>query len=174
MRRIDEILALPHMADDFKSQEVPPSDDDSWLYSGEDELNTALQERQKELELYTSKLKSKQKSDESQDTGPSAGKSFDDFDPRDMADTMKTFVHKVSSYKGAEVPENRLVYLCLYLFLLQVYILILSIYIHTCIHIWDFFFLYKVSIFVLMSHKFLVSGIVGFFFLDSDLKTFLC
>ncbi|KAJ4714559.1 putative SGT1 protein [Melia azedarach] len=107
VRRIDEILALPHMADDFKSQEVPPSDDDSWLYSGEDELNTALQERQKELELYTSKLKSKQKSDESQDTGPSAGKSFDDFDPRDMADTMKTFVHKVSSYKGAEVPENR-------------------------------------------------------------------
>ena len=57
MRRIDEILALPMSADDFKDQELPPSDDDSWLYDGEDELNAALQERQKEMELYNSKRK---------------------------------------------------------------------------------------------------------------------
>lgn len=107
VRHIDEILALPHSANDFRSQEVPPSDDDSWLYSGEDELNSALQEREKELELYNSKLKSKQKSKESQDSGPSSSKDFDDFDPRGIAKTMQAFVHKVSSYKGAEVPENR-------------------------------------------------------------------
>ncbi|MCD7467354.1 hypothetical protein HAX54_004761 [Datura stramonium] len=35
VRRIDEILALPESADDFKDQELPPSDDDSWLYGGE-------------------------------------------------------------------------------------------------------------------------------------------
>jgi hypothetical protein len=29
----------------------------------------------------------------------------------DIAKTMQAFVHKVSSYKGAEVPEDRLVYL---------------------------------------------------------------
>lgn len=107
VRRIDEILALPHSANDFRSQEVPPSDDDSWLYSGEDELNSALQEREKELELYNSKLKSKHKPKEPQDIGPSSSKDFDDFDPRDIAKTMQAFVHKVSSYKGAEVPENR-------------------------------------------------------------------
>jgi hypothetical protein len=46
VRRIDQILALPHLVDDFKGQEVPPFDDDSWLYNGEDELNYALLERQ--------------------------------------------------------------------------------------------------------------------------------
>ncbi|KAJ0097631.1 hypothetical protein Patl1_28332 [Pistacia atlantica] len=107
VRRIDEILALLHSAEDFKGQNVPPSDDDSWLYNGEDELNSALQERQKELELYNSELRDKQKSKESQDTGSSSGKNLDDFDLGGLAKTMQAFVHKVSSYKGAEVPENR-------------------------------------------------------------------
>ncbi|KAJ0040144.1 hypothetical protein Pint_27695 [Pistacia integerrima] len=107
VRRIDEILALPHSAEDFKGQNVPPSDDDSWLYNGEDELNSALQERQKELELYNSELRDKHKSKESQDTGSSSGKNLDDFDLGGLAKTMQAFVHKVSSYKGAEVPENR-------------------------------------------------------------------
>lgn len=124
MRRIDEILALPHSVNDFRSQEVPPSDDDSWLYSGEDELNSTLKEREKELELYNSKLKSKQKSNESQDSGPSSSKDIDDFDPRDIAKTMQAFVHKISSYKGAEVPENRLVCPYIYPLLQQVYMLI--------------------------------------------------
>ncbi|KAK0603902.1 hypothetical protein LWI29_009917 [Acer saccharum] len=105
---IDEILALPHSADDFSAQEVPPSDDDSWLYSGEEELNSALQERQNELELYNLKQKNKQKPKESQDNGgPSTSTNVDDFDLGDIAKTMQAFVHKVSSYKGAEVPENR-------------------------------------------------------------------
>ena len=45
VRRIDEILALPHSVDDFKDQEVPPSDDDSWLYGGEEELNSVLMDK---------------------------------------------------------------------------------------------------------------------------------
>jgi hypothetical protein len=109
VRRIDEILSLPHLADDFKGQEVPPSDDDSWLYNGEDELNSALLERQKEMDLYNSKRKKKQKGNE--DTGPSSSSNVDEAALGDIAKTMQAFVHKVSSYKGAEVPEDRLVYL---------------------------------------------------------------
>lgn len=109
MRRIDEILALPYSEDEFKGQEIPPSDDDSWLYTGEDELNSALLERQKELELYNAKHKSKQKSKVQQDNGESCSADFDEFDPTEIAKTMKAFVSKVSSYKGAEVPENRFV-----------------------------------------------------------------
>ncbi|XP_030444511.2 protein ecdysoneless homolog isoform X2 [Syzygium oleosum] len=103
---IDEILALPHSADDFRNQEVPPSDDDSWLYTGEDELNSALLERQKEMELYDAMHGKKQKSKEPSDTGPS-NHSNGDCDLSNIAKTMEAFVHKVSSYKGAEIPDQR-------------------------------------------------------------------
>ncbi|KAF8018517.1 hypothetical protein BT93_H3408 [Corymbia citriodora subsp. variegata] len=106
VRCIDEILALPHSADDFRNQEVPPSDDDSWLYTGEDELNSALLERQKEMELYDAKHGKKQKSKEPSDAGP-LNHSNEDFDLSNIAKTMETFVQKVSSYKGAEVPDQR-------------------------------------------------------------------
>ncbi|XP_061349975.1 protein ecdysoneless homolog [Gastrolobium bilobum] len=107
VRRIDEILALPHSVDDFKGQVVPPSDDDSWLYNGEEELNSALMERQKEMELYDLKHKKKGKAKEDQDTGLTSGSNADEFDPGDIAKTMKAFVHTLSSYKGAEAPEDR-------------------------------------------------------------------
>lgn len=108
VRRIDEILALPHSADDFRGQELPPSDDDSWLYNGEDELNAAILERQQEMEAYNSKHKGKQKLKEHQDSGPSSER-LDDSGLGDIAKSMQAFVQKMSSYKGAEVPENRLV-----------------------------------------------------------------
>lgn len=101
VRRIDEILALPDSADDFKDQELPPSDDDSWLYDGEDELNSVLQERQKEMELYNSKRKQKSKEQD----GPS--NHSDNFDLKDISKSMQAFVTKVASYEGAEVPEDR-------------------------------------------------------------------
>lgn len=110
VKRIDEVLALPHSVDDFKGQEVPPSDDDSWLYSGEEELNSALLERQKEMELYDLKHKRKGKGKEQQDADLSSCSNANEFDPGDIAKTMQAFVHKVSSYKGAEAPENMLVY----------------------------------------------------------------
>lgn len=107
VRRIDEILAMPHSVDDFQSQEVPPSDNDSWLYDGEKDLNVALRERQKEMDLYNAKHKKKQKLKEPQDAGPSSDADFGDFGLGDIAKTMQAFVDKMSSYKGAEVPENR-------------------------------------------------------------------
>ncbi|KAM7276527.1 hypothetical protein ACFE04_018393 [Oxalis oulophora] len=105
VRCIDEILALPHSADDFKGQEVSPSDDDSWLYGAEDELNSALEERQKEMDLYYSKFQPNQKSKEAQDNGPSS--STTNFDLGDVAKNMQAFVEKLSSFEGAEVPQNR-------------------------------------------------------------------
>lgn len=119
MKRIDEILALPHSVDDFKGLEVPPSDDDSWLYNGEDELNSALQERQKEMELYNAKLKKKQKSKEPQDAGTSSHTNINDFDLGEIAKSMQQFVQKVSSYKGAEVPEDRLAHSIIFHLLLN-------------------------------------------------------
>lgn len=107
VRRIDEILALPHSPEDFRNVEVPPDDDDSWLYNGEDELNSALQERQKEMELYNKKQKHKLKPQEQKDTGHSFRKNPDQFDLGDVAKTMQAFVHKMSSYEGAEVPDSR-------------------------------------------------------------------
>lgn len=107
VRRIDEILALPYSVDDFKAQEVPPSDDDSWLYNGEEELNSALMERQKEMELYDLKQKKKGKAKKDQDDGPSSASNADEFDPSDIAKSMRAFVHTLSSYKGAEAPEDR-------------------------------------------------------------------
>lgn len=101
VQRIDEILALPESADDFKNQELPPSDDDSWLYGGEDELNAVLQERQKEMELYNSKKKQKSKEQD----GPSNGS--ENFDLKDISNSMQAFVTKVASYEGAEVPKDR-------------------------------------------------------------------
>ncbi|KAI9125442.1 hypothetical protein K1719_004058 [Acacia pycnantha] len=106
VRRVDEILALPHSVDDFKDQEVPPSDDDSWLYSGEEELNSALLERQKEMELYDLKHRKKGKGKEQQDADLSSGSNSREFDPGDITKTMQAFVHKMSSYKGAEAPES--------------------------------------------------------------------
>ncbi|CAA0831801.1 Protein SGT1 homolog [Striga hermonthica] len=107
IRRIDEVLALPHSADDFQNHELPPSDDDSWLYGGEDEFNAALQDRQKEMEIYNLEQKKKNKGKEQQEEGASAsGKDFDEYDLGGIAKSMKAFVKKISSYEGAEVPND--------------------------------------------------------------------
>lgn len=106
VRRIDEILALPYSVDEFKGQEVPPSDPDYWLYNGEEELNSALSERQKEMELFDLKHKNKGKGKKGQDNGSNA----DEFNPGDVAKLMRAFVDKVSSFEGAEAPEDRSVH----------------------------------------------------------------
>ncbi|GMI86561.1 hypothetical protein like AT5G65490 [Hibiscus trionum] len=105
VRQIDEILSLPYSADDFRNEDIPPSDDDSWLYGGEDELNSVLQDRQKEMELY--ELKHKKMSKEHQDTGASSRSKGKDFDLSELVKTMQGFIHKMSSYEGAEVPLDR-------------------------------------------------------------------
>ncbi|GAB2260803.1 hypothetical protein Droror1_Dr00011658 [Drosera rotundifolia] len=87
--------------------DVPPSDDDSWLYSGEDELNAALMERQQERDLYEQTKKSKKKGKKKDDEQTSSSRVTNNFDPVDIACSMQAFVKKVSNYQGAEVSQNR-------------------------------------------------------------------
>ncbi|TVU05675.1 hypothetical protein EJB05_48848, partial [Eragrostis curvula] len=104
VRRIDEILAVPYSADEFKGVDLPPSSDDSWLYGGEDELNAELRERQKEMEEYeASKKHRKQK----QGVSGSSKSQTDEFKLGEITESMQEFVRKMSSFEGAEVPANR-------------------------------------------------------------------
>ncbi|XP_021714014.1 protein ecdysoneless homolog [Chenopodium quinoa] len=107
VKRIDEILASSHSPDDFKDQEVPSSDDDSWLYGGEEELKSVLEERQKEMDNYEQRQKRKQKGKDKVNDDDSSNLNKDDFDLGEIAKSMKSFVQNVSSYQGAEVPDDR-------------------------------------------------------------------
>lgn len=107
VNRIDEILALPHSVDDFTNQELPHSDDDSWLYGGEDELNAALMEREKEMETHSLKHKKKTKSKDQHEDDPAGSKGFDEHDLGGIAESMQEFVKVLSSYEGAEMPQDR-------------------------------------------------------------------
>lgn len=103
VKRIDDIIAHCLVSlDEFKNQEIIPSDDDSWLYNGEDELNAALFERQQEMELYDMKNKKNK-----EDVGPSSSSNLNDYDLGDIAKSMQEFVQKMSSFEGAEVPNDR-------------------------------------------------------------------
>ncbi|MCL7028343.1 hypothetical protein MKW94_023623, partial [Papaver nudicaule] len=106
VKRIDEIFSLSHSSEEFKGLDLPPSDNDAWLYDGEDELKSAMLEREKELELYELKQKSK-KTKEKNDADHSAENVVNDSDLGDIVNSMQSFVQKVSSYEGAEVPTNR-------------------------------------------------------------------
>lgn len=105
VQRIDEILSLPYSINDFKDVELPANDDDSWMYNGEGELNLAISERQKEMETYASE----KRRDKRQNNGTTnnSGSQSNDFNLGDIAETMQAFVSKLSSFEGAEVPEDR-------------------------------------------------------------------
>ncbi|KAJ1268675.1 hypothetical protein BS78_07G152800 [Paspalum vaginatum] len=105
VRRIDEILSMPYSADEFKGTDLPPSDDDSWLYGGEDELNAELRERQKELEEYEA-VKKHRKS-QKQSVSSSSKSQGDEFKLGEITESMQEFVCKMSSFEGAEIPANR-------------------------------------------------------------------
>lgn len=115
VKRIDEILSSSHSPEDFKDQEVPLSDNDSWLYGGEEELKSVLEERQREMENYEQRQKRKQKGKDKVNDDDSSNQNKNDFDLGDVAKSMKSFVQKVSSYQGAEVPEDRFYILLNYL-----------------------------------------------------------
>ncbi|KAG8087491.1 hypothetical protein GUJ93_ZPchr0010g7383 [Zizania palustris] len=105
MRRIDEILAMPYSAEEFEGNNLPPRDDDAWLYNGEDELAAELCERQKEIEEYEA-AKQYRKSQKKNVSGSSCSQS-NEFNLGEIAESMQEFVCKMSSFEGAEVPANR-------------------------------------------------------------------
>ncbi|XP_010938622.1 protein ecdysoneless homolog [Elaeis guineensis] len=106
VQRIDEILSMPCSVDDFEGVELPPNDDDSWLYNGEDELNSAILERQKEMEIYEAERKHR-KDKRQKDIADGSSSLSDDVNLGDIVESMQAFVQKVSSFEGAEVPPNR-------------------------------------------------------------------
>ncbi|KAM3207924.1 hypothetical protein ACQJBY_062915 [Aegilops geniculata] len=105
VRRIDEILAMPYSAEDFQGINLPPSDDDSWLRNGEDELNAELQERQKEMEEYAAVKKNRKI--QKQNVSSSSSSQPSEFNLGEITESMQDFVRKMSSFEGAEVPTNR-------------------------------------------------------------------
>ncbi|CAO2163186.1 unnamed protein product [Urochloa humidicola] len=105
VRRIDEILSMPYSADEFKGDDLPPSDADSWLYGGEEELNEELRERQKELEEY--EAAKKHRKSQKQNASGSSNSQADQFKLGEITESMQDFVRKMSSFEGAEVPANR-------------------------------------------------------------------
>uniref|UniRef100_A0A0D9X8F3 Uncharacterized protein n=1 Tax=Leersia perrieri TaxID=77586 RepID=A0A0D9X8F3_9ORYZ len=105
VRRIDGILATPYSAEEFEGSDLPPSDDDSWLYNGEDELAAELRERQKEMEAYEA-AKQHRKSQKKNVSGSSSSQS-NEFNLGEITESMQEFVRKMSSFEGAEVPANR-------------------------------------------------------------------
>lgn len=108
VHRIDEILAMPYSAEDFQGINLPPSDDDSWLRNGEDELNAELHERQKEMEEYAA-VKKNRKS-QKQNVSSSSSSQPSEFNLGEITESMQEFVRKMSSFEGAEVPTNRFSY----------------------------------------------------------------
>lgn len=96
---------MPYSADEFKGVDLPPSDDDSWLYDGEEELNAELRERQKELEEY--EAAKKQRKSQKQSAPGSSKSQTDQFKLGEITESMQEFVRKMSSFEGAEVPMNR-------------------------------------------------------------------
>ncbi|KAJ3677139.1 hypothetical protein LUZ60_002863 [Juncus effusus] len=106
VRRIDEILSLPYSSDDFKSIDLPPNDDDSWLYGGEEELDSEILEREREMEEYESKKKNKKEKKKKEDIGESSS-TLNEFNLGEIAASMQEFVKKVSSFEGAEVPDDK-------------------------------------------------------------------
>lgn len=106
VQRIDEILSMSYSVDEFMGVELPPNDDDSWMYDGEEELNSAILERQKEMEVYESEKKQMKQKKGIENASSSVS---DDFNPQDITETMQAFVQKLSSFEGAEVPESRFV-----------------------------------------------------------------
>eukprot|EP00250_Pteridium_aquilinum_P017653 c23719_g1_i1 orf=225-2279(-) len=102
IQRITEILALPHLVEDFARSMELKSDDDSWLYNGEDDLKNAMLERQKEIETYElertmRKTNRKQAKDKRLE---------DDFGAEEVVRSMHAFMDKMSSYEGAELPRD--------------------------------------------------------------------
>ncbi|KAI3915979.1 hypothetical protein MKW98_004420 [Papaver atlanticum] len=90
VRRIDEIFALPHSSEEVRR-----------IYDGENELKLAMVERERERERKSQKVK------EYKDADCSAESAVNDSDLGDIVNSMQSFVQKVLSYEGVEVPTNR-------------------------------------------------------------------
>lgn len=63
-----------------------------------------------EMESYDLKQKKKHKLKEHQEGDSASGNNLDEYDLGGIAKSMQSFIEKISSYKGAEVPEDRFIF----------------------------------------------------------------
>ncbi|KAL3681383.1 hypothetical protein R1sor_024339 [Riccia sorocarpa] len=104
VKRTDELLSLPHAPDDFADAEQEEPDSDNWLYDGEKELTAAMRERQQELDEYEAKRARRGAKTGEPDVESSSGTG--DFRVEEVVRSMQSFVNKISSFEGAEFPDN--------------------------------------------------------------------
>lgn len=112
IKRVNLILSMPHTAADFAGLPLPESDNDSWLYDGEGDLTSAMQERQAEMDAHELK-RSVQRNKQVHSSGdahgldqPTKDASEPLYDPVELVQGMQAFMNKISSYEGAELPDG--------------------------------------------------------------------
>ena len=114
IKRVKEILSLQHSASDFSGSPLPESDSDAWLYDGEGDLTSAIQERQAEMEAHELRREMRQ------NPNASTGRDYGDakpggtpdeplYDPEELVQGIQAFMSKLSSYEGAELPGDEAV-----------------------------------------------------------------
>ncbi|KAH7414669.1 hypothetical protein KP509_14G005000 [Ceratopteris richardii] len=101
IQRIAEILLIPSSVEDYSGSDIV-SDDDSWMYNGESELQKAILERQQELEAYECgrELRKKRRGQKVANEEVS----LNEFSGEEVVRSMHTFIDKMSSFEGAEIP----------------------------------------------------------------------
>lgn len=109
IKRVKEILSLPHSAADFTGSPLPESDSDAWLYDGEGDLANAINERQAEIDAHESRRAMRPNQAGSAEVGdgePQPAGAADEplYDPQELIQGIQSFMSKISSYEGAEFP----------------------------------------------------------------------
>lgn len=102
IQRMEEILALQYSTEDFPTLEDMRSDDESWLYDGEDDLRKAMLERQKEIQTYENERALHKTTCKQDILNKKASKG--DFSGEKVVQSMHAFINKISGFEGAELP----------------------------------------------------------------------
>lgn len=114
IKRVKDILSLQHTAADFSDSSLPESDSDAWLYDGEDDLTSAIHERQAEIDAHESKRGMRQNPEGNtgvDNGGSQPGGTADEplYDPEELVQGIQAFMSKISSFEGAELPGDEAV-----------------------------------------------------------------
>ncbi|KAL2620532.1 hypothetical protein R1flu_000737 [Riccia fluitans] len=106
VKRTDELLSLPHGAHDFACADQEEPDSDNWLYDGEKELTAVMRERQEELDEYEARRAKRAVETGENNVESTRGGETGGFQVEEVVRSMQSFVNKISSFEGAELPDN--------------------------------------------------------------------
>lgn len=103
------MLSMPYSLSDYSSLDLEQSDDDSWLYDGEEDLTAALLARQKEMDAYESKQEKRSSIKGTSSASNDKNLTSEEMEIAQAAEVVKnvqSFVDKISSFEGAEIPAH--------------------------------------------------------------------